>query len=169
VSGDQIFVYTQTYENPYFIFAVSNTWSSVESSTTSLLPAQLEGTNAYTTLGYEDNALYNASNMGFQEELLELIANQSNWLTSSSQRYELDGIGFFSVIEPLSSDDGNDSFFLSDNGVILISGIALGVVVAMLCLVVYCYKENQRKSAERLDDDERDGNNDVEIANALHQ
>ena len=59
------------------------------SSTTSLLPAQLVDTTAYATLGYEDNALYNASSVGTQAELLTRIANQSHWVSSSTQRYDV--------------------------------------------------------------------------------
>ena len=176
VSGDQLFVYTQSYEDPHFIFAASNTWSSTESSTTSLLPVELEGTNAYVTIGYDDNALYNDTNSGSQSDLLAMISNHSSWISSSSQRYDVHGIASFSVTEPSTPDDdgddndGDDNVILSDTGAIIILILVCGVGIVGLVVILYfvAQKMNQHESqaAESMADEE---DLSVEIANALHK
>mmetsp|Transcript_4287 Transcript_4287/g.7291 ORF Transcript_4287/g.7291 Transcript_4287/m.7291 type:complete len:522 (-) Transcript_4287:304-1869(-) len=92
VSGDQIFVFINSLEEPEFIFGVSNGWESDGSSlsaSTTVLPTSLNTTGAYVTLGNADNARYAGNTTGTRNDLLTEISSVANWETSSSAIFSM--------------------------------------------------------------------------------
>lgn len=91
-SGDQLFIFIKSIEDPQFIFGVSNSWewdgSSLTASTTTL-PESLNVSGAYLTLGNVDNALYAGISTGTRDDLLSNITAIAEWHTSSSSVFPM--------------------------------------------------------------------------------
>ena len=91
-SGDQLFVFINSVEDPQFLFGVSNSWeldgSSLSASTTTL-PMSLNASGAYVTLGNADNARYSGTTIGTRSYLLSNITTIAEWDTSSSSIFSM--------------------------------------------------------------------------------
>ena len=91
-SGDQLFVFINSLEDPQFLFGVSNSWeldgSSLSASTTTL-PMTLNSSGAYLTLGSVDNARYVGTTTGSSSALLSNITSLAEWDTSSSSLFSM--------------------------------------------------------------------------------
>eukprot|EP00392_Amoebophrya_sp_AT5.2_P019786 g20778.t1 len=67
------------------------------SSTTTMLPASLEGSDAYCVVSNVDNSVYMGGTSGTASDLLAWVSNSSLWSGSDSVSMSLDQIGSFSV------------------------------------------------------------------------
>ena len=165
VTGDQVFVYTGTYDDPFFVYAASSTWSSTVSSTTSLLPDQLQGSNCYVTLGYDDNAMYFASHFGSKMELLDYISNISNWVTSSSERFDVHSLQSFSVVSPVHDDDDNK---VTSRGVVLV--VLCLLVVGIGCgFAMYLHIERSKNIAAGLQQQKQNDASEKVVVNEIYK
>lgn len=148
---------------------MSNAWSETDSasSTTSPLPSQLAHSTAYVTLGFDDNAIYNGITIGSQKSLLEMISNQSNWVSNNAVRYDIHTIDTFTVIEEeVSNDEGKNNLFSKSGVVLLVVGL-LALVVAGVA-VAYTAQKKKKMMLHVPTADNTNLRNEVEVANILH-
>jgi hypothetical protein len=108
-SGDQLIVYTDSTENPNFLYLFSNTPLVTNpndvSSTTTMLPTALSGSSAYCVTSNLDNAGYTGSTVGRRADLLLLVSNGTvSWTGNNAQQVALELIPDFTVLsEPTSA------------------------------------------------------------------
>ena len=91
-SGDQLFVFTDSIDNPKFIFGVSNSWElngSDLSATTTTLPVSLNESDAFLTVGNSDNARYSGITSATRSNLMSNVTSISEWVTSSSSMFSM--------------------------------------------------------------------------------
>jgi hypothetical protein len=149
-------LYTGSDHDPFFIYGVSSDWSEATSASTSLLPEELNISNAYVTLGDDDNEIYNytSRNSGSKEEILLWINDVSNWLSSNVERFDMNLIPEFIVTSESDNDDGE---IVSESGAIAIILVCLLLGVgAVVNEVVACKKKECRNKQLRQSSDDND-------------
>lgn len=108
------------------------------------------------TLGTGDNNKYNSLTTGRKQQLLARIANQSNWVTSLTDRYDVHNIPPFTVImNSTSTSTLDDVDMISDSGLIAIVWVCILVAMGVVWeKIVACKKKKLSGQPEKHEDDE---------------